>query len=790
MDHLPLPNSTDQHFQVPFLEGIPYDNQGFLGYDTRQGWNIENLRHGNIRGARSEWNAYSEAVLGNHPDVASISNGNLVELLVGPFVQNWIFYGLFNTVLERTISPEEGYVEENGSGGSSTSKYLTTKPLFRELVLRKDDLATHDTWIEIRSGCLQHASSILQDLDALSDELGGFVIPGPTNLALSSLVEVMGEHLLMWFPSRLAQTTASISRTRWLEHNLSTQGWCPFRVKMLRTDLGISGLYYASIMSYPDLKADHSRCTEQVCIAHNVIDDSSFIQTHRHLLCRCKKDSCLHKSEECPCKAASKQHDLAACVSEIVLRGEIPLISIEKKNDSLKFNAKAFREGIKFTAISHVWSDGMGNPWANEIPCCQAEHLQLCIASISKSSGHSDVPIWIDTLCVPLTPKSARNAAIRTMHKVYSAASVVLVLTQELENCPLPPTTDETLLRIAQSKWMTRLWTMQEGILAKELAFQFQDRAIHYEYLSDQHTQSFLGATDASHMFSSKADRMISSSLTFSKESESRMDRLRSLWFAIRHRTTSKAKDQAICIAILCDLDVSPILAGSGVDPMIAFWREFEEIPLSILWTNGPRFLVDSMRWAPQSLLDPSTWAIPPSRTSDAALVSSKGLRFSGVEAIAFPGIGHPKHDDSLIEFSVEQSNDVFHGALAKNVGNPSWSEIAEHWSNIALLWDKRSEYQGFFGGVLVSIISGIPSLIQPEVTDAAVVSQGNNHILTARWLAQLTILPAGDEFDDMFQHFPTRFTDGGSPIREQLDILVHPSSVQHIHKDQQWCLV
>jgi hypothetical protein len=45
--------------------------------------------------------------------------------------------------------------------------------------------------------CLQHASSVLQDLDSLSEGLGVFVVLGPTNLALSSLVEVMGEHLLM-----------------------------------------------------------------------------------------------------------------------------------------------------------------------------------------------------------------------------------------------------------------------------------------------------------------------------------------------------------------------------------------------------------------------------------------------------------------------------------------------------------------------------------------------------------------------------------------------------------------
>ena len=142
----------------------------------------------------------------------------------------------------------------------------------------------------------------------------------------------MGEHLLMWFPSKLAQITASVSRDRWLEHSISIEGWYPFRVNMLRTDLGISGLYYASIMSYPDASRDYSRCVELVCIAHNLIDDSSYIQQHRRSLCQWWSSTCLHQSEECPCKTASKQDELAASVSDIVLRGVYPSFQLRKES--------------------------------------------------------------------------------------------------------------------------------------------------------------------------------------------------------------------------------------------------------------------------------------------------------------------------------------------------------------------------------------------------------------------------------------------------------------------------
>jgi hypothetical protein len=85
MDFLPLPDGLSEHELVPELPGAPYDNQGFSGYDVRQGWNVKLLREGNIRGARSEWNEYSQASLAEHgDDVHEFSGEQLVQFLVAP----------------------------------------------------------------------------------------------------------------------------------------------------------------------------------------------------------------------------------------------------------------------------------------------------------------------------------------------------------------------------------------------------------------------------------------------------------------------------------------------------------------------------------------------------------------------------------------------------------------------------------------------------------------------------------------------------------------------------------
>lgn len=129
MDFLPLPDGLSEHELVPELPGAPYDNQGFSGYDVRQGWNVKLLREGNIRGARSEWNEYSQASLAEHgDDVHEFSGEQLVQFLVAPFIQNWVIYGLFQEALGRHISRDDATftcINERGE----MRRYLTLKRL-------------------------------------------------------------------------------------------------------------------------------------------------------------------------------------------------------------------------------------------------------------------------------------------------------------------------------------------------------------------------------------------------------------------------------------------------------------------------------------------------------------------------------------------------------------------------------------------------------------------------------------------------------------------------------------
>src|SRR5437764_3687462 len=87
--------------------------------------------------------------------------------------------------------------------------------------------------------------------------------------------------------------------------------------------------------------------------------------------------------------------------------------------------------------------------------------------------------IWLDTLCCPVRPTEDKKLALKRMRHVYEQARSVLVLDASLQSYPTASMdTLEVLARIFTSKWLTRVWTLQEGALAKRLWFQFADKAL------------------------------------------------------------------------------------------------------------------------------------------------------------------------------------------------------------------------------------------------------------------------------------------------------------------------
>ncbi|CAM6000400.1 unnamed protein product [Sphagnum balticum] len=229
---------------------------------------------------------------------------------------------------------------------------------------------------------------------------------------------------------------------------------------------------------------------------------------------------------------------------------------LDLDNSSQRIDLTTYRSGLRYVAISHVWSDGLGNVCRNAIPSCQLYRLSRLAYEVSGQDLGSAY-FWLDTICVP--PDQARDdeaqqAALSRMRISYEAAEIVMVLdswlqTQRMRSCP----DSEVLLKILTSLWNTRLWTLQEGALGKRLFFEFSDGF----YDADAGLQKLHGEADFLVSFLLKP-------VIFQRFEDFRgvrkyhrsIDQIIALSHGLQSRSTSVAADEPLCLGTMLGLDV------------------------------------------------------------------------------------------------------------------------------------------------------------------------------------------------------------------------------------------
>ncbi len=217
-------------------------------------------------------------------------------------------------------------------------------------------------------------------------------------------------------------------------------------------------MYYASLLSPPSNNADHKKCTGYGC----AVETSTYSIVHSQPGCQCELVH-LDLREFCG-------HDFSMV---------IPLLSIENHESGIRLKVVQFVNEVKtaYIAISHVCADGLGSLHDNVLPECQLRVMhQRVVSAYPRGQGL----FWIDTLCVPCQPQEARMSAMSKMKDVYQQAEMVLVLDAELVHSTKECSVEDFMMRITRSRWLTRLWTFQEAVLAKRLVFQFLEALLTY----------------------------------------------------------------------------------------------------------------------------------------------------------------------------------------------------------------------------------------------------------------------------------------------------------------------
>ena len=320
-----------------------------------------------------------------------------------------------------------------------------------------------------------------------------------------------------------------------------------------------------------------------------------------------------HETDSCTCSLLEVDQD---ALTKILKKGDsFPLLRLtgDLNNLDLELVDSAENTPSSYIAISHVWADGLGNPRDNALYRCKLLKLREHVMSVNsvnplstESSGETPL-IWLDTLCCPAQDGWGKQNAIEKIRCVYRQAKHVLVLDSGLMAYKSESQdVSEKLARIFTSSWMRRLWTLQEGALARSLYFQFADSAVCLENLGNlilKERQVSMRHRAVSMDF---VNEFLALASFFGGHSP---PTLKVLDDSLKHRGVSVLTDEPLCIGTLMLLDLAAILAVEPKDRrMQKVWEmlaiKHGGLPSQIIFFEEPRINEDGWRWAPQSLLE------------------------------------------------------------------------------------------------------------------------------------------------------------------------------------------
>ncbi|KUL83197.1 hypothetical protein ZTR_10009 [Talaromyces verruculosus] len=388
-------------------------------------------------------------------------------------------------------------------------------------------------------------------------------------------------------------------------------------------------------------KKTHDACKKTECVANN-INENEYVTRH--------------VTEECNC---GHLHAVVEELHRVLNDGGVPLISItppsgQSEDEGFKLEVVRKRVGRQYVAISHVWSDGLGNANGNSLPQCQIQLLYERARSLvtgkeyvphysggpyaqihtsatrlvhfisNQARGKDEsVLVWIDTLCIP-HQRDVRSLAIQRIREVYLDAYRTMILDSEMRQVESDSTPlVQLLLRVVYcSGWIRRLWTLQEGLAAKSrLYVLFSDKAINISTIADElltkHDKDKLPVLQENLTFfamsvwfsffkntidyASKFEKFVEVVTSpFMGRAITEDGLLATNWYNVAMRAATKPGDRPIILAGVLNLDVKPILdvKGGPEERMRAFYGMLAEFPPGILFMAEPRFEDDGMRWA------------------------------------------------------------------------------------------------------------------------------------------------------------------------------------------------
>ena len=383
-------------------------------------------------------------------------------------------------------------------------------------------------------------------------------------------------------------------------------GWCPYLVStQFLTSIDELSLLSRILREKPFIREapdEHAKCTEAGCALHTI--DIATYSAH-------------HVAPHCYCaKVAPPLQDIMKLLSE----GDSATVPVVVW-DGMRLRVQPAVDG-QYIAISHVWADGLGAFSEVGLPACQIARLAALVKEAIPETG----AFWMDSLCVPREP-IMRSHALRLLPKTYKDAGKVLVLDARVRaQCSKGRPWEENLFNIVMSGWARRLWTAQEGVLARRLLFEFSDGVVDVTdrlRVDDRFAALHIpnpGKTQSSHSTGNgkiehpefNATSLYRSCFTLVtlraayQKNPNRQCTINEVIDLLRHRTGTHPDEEAIALAGLLPVDIDALISISGPNAadqrMKALLLQLRDTPLRLPMLQTPRLNLPGLRWAPRSL--------------------------------------------------------------------------------------------------------------------------------------------------------------------------------------------
>lgn len=600
MDLIPVCAPNRHMLQVPYLldESHPYvyDNGAFHDFPERMGWN-----------KRNDLFAVNSGRAGTDDEKTPQRAASLT--------QAWLFFGIIHFVTGIEVVTKD-FVTKNTDG----VQIVTLQPLLRVIESwhsrmrgpESSQKATRDNFYTVEARL-----EAIGTLFTICIGVRRSVVPSEVSLSIVLLFKVL----------MLAKKSIFVNSTIPREHHfgnwdellkrrLIKNGWCKGDVNRLGDRLSSVHMFCLIAMGRHESTRDHEKCDE-----HN---------------CRGLIHSMRHAKPDCHCDVVGpKEEEL---IHGMVEQDLLPLLTFSKEGH-LNIQATTDQDMrppqplVPYVAISHLCADGLGDPDCNVAFRCQLQRLQLKVNEVKSQllevgSLLHDIdymPFWLDTICVPGKPGPVKSRAISRMKSIYEGATAVLVIDRDLESVKSFSSRLERTLLIATSLWWTRLWTLQEGLFARNLFFQFADRSLTLQSIASSRDEDEPLRKEMYVFGPGWIKRLLTGdlirSLKFDSLSEASLRETegRALFERMGYRFASRMEDETVCLAILLSKDAEALAASApnSEERMKKFILMQKHFPAFLLFDGdiGEKIDHDGFRWAPRTLLGRRALMAPSSTT-------------------------------------------------------------------------------------------------------------------------------------------------------------------------------